>query len=109
MGKGSRRSALRAQAANRLRSGDDSGGERTPPSPTGERVEDGFVVRRVAGGDRTYRCPGCDHEMAPGQPHVVAWPDGRADDRRHWHTACWQARGQRGVKVHRSKNAPRYG
>lgn len=105
MGKGSRRAALRAQAESRLRAGDED----MPRSPTGERVEGGYVVRRVAGGDRTYRCPGCDHEMASGQPHVVAWPEGRADDRRHWHTACWQARGQRGVKVHRSKNAPRYG
>ncbi len=106
MGKGSRRSALRAQAANRLRAGDED----APRPPAGERVEDGYVVRRVAGGDgRAYRCPGCDHEMPAGPPHVVAWPEGRPDDRRHWHTACWQARGQRGVKVHRSKNAPRYG
>ena len=47
--------------------------------------------------------------IPPGTPHVVAWPEGREDDRRHWHTACWSARGRRGVKVHRSKNAPRYG
>ena len=106
MGKGSRRSALRAQAALRLRAGEDG----APRAPAGERVEDGYVVRRVSGaGARTYRCPGCDQEMPAGQPHVVAWPDGRPDDRRHWHTACWQARSQRGVKVHRSKNAPRYG
>jgi hypothetical protein len=37
------------------------------------------------------------------------WPEGREDDRRHWHTACWTARGRRGVKVQRAKNAPRYG
>ena len=52
---------------------------------------------------------GCDQELRASTPHVVAWPEGRPDDRRHWHTACWAARGRRGVKVHRSKNAPRYG
>ena len=29
---------------------------------------------------KTYRCPGCDHEVPPGVAHVVAWPaDGRGD------------------------------
>jgi hypothetical protein len=73
-------------------------------------VEDGFVVRQVSGASgKAYRCPGCDQEVRPATPHVVAWPEGRADDRRHWHTACWSARERRGVKVQRSKNAPRYG
>ncbi len=99
---------MRAAARDRLRSGDD---ESIPRAPAGESVEDGHVVRRVAGSapGRAYRCPGCDHELDGGTPHVVAWPEGRSDDRRHWHTACWSARGRRGVKVHRSKNAPRYG
>lgn len=50
---------------------------------------------------KTYRCPGCDHEIRPGVPHVVVWPvddpvglAGEAD-RRHWHTACWRARDRR--------------
>jgi hypothetical protein len=78
--------------------------------PVGEQVEDGFVVRHVSGAaDKSYRCPGCDQELRPGVPHVVAWPEGQPDDRRHWHTACWSAKDRRGVKVHRSKNAPRYG
>jgi len=89
-----------------LRSGDDDPGAlRTPPI---ERVEDGHVVRSVGSSARGYRCPGCDQEFT-GLPHVVAWPQGRPDDRRHWHTSCWTARGRRGVKVHRSKNAPRHG
>jgi hypothetical protein len=62
-----------------------------------------------AAAGRSYRCPGCDQELPGGTPHVVTWPEGHEDDRRHWHTACWSARGRRGVKVHRSKNAPRYG
>ena len=89
-----------------------------------DRTDDGWVVRTVTGSAtrRSYRCPGCDHEIRPATPHVVAWPDlGDVDDisrdgrdgagladRRHWHTACWNARGRRGPKVQRSRNAPRY-
>jgi hypothetical protein len=106
--KGSRRGAREAAALEALRRGDD-GGPLRPPG--GERVEDGYVVRSLSGSatGRSYRCPGCDQELAGGTPHVVVWPEGREDDRRHWHTACWAARTRRGVKVHRSKNAPRYG
>ena len=110
MAGGSRRAALRAAARDRLRAGDDEAAAGRAV-PARESVEDGVVVRRVAGNapGRPYRCPGCDQELDGGTPHVVAWPEGRSDDRRHWHTACWGARGRRGVKVHRSKNAPRYG
>jgi hypothetical protein len=72
-----------------------------------------YAVRPVTGSatDKTYRCPGCDQEIRPGTPHVVAWPVGDLDAayRRHWHTACWRARDRRSGKVHRSRNAPRYG
>jgi hypothetical protein len=107
MAGGSRRAGKRAEALAALRSGDEDG----PRVPPGERVEDGYVVRNVAGtaSPRPYRCPGCDQELTAGMPHVVAWPEGRPDDRRHWHSACWSARGRRGVKVQRSRNAPRYG
>jgi MFS family permease len=64
-----------------------------------------WLVRPVTGAAATksYRCPGCDQEIRPATPHVVAWPDqtqNEADgpglsDRRHWHTACWQARSRR--------------
>lgn len=108
MAKGSRRAAKRAASLAALKSGDEVD---RPLRPAGERVEDGYVVRSLAGtaSARPYRCPGCDQELPAGTPHVVAWPEGRPDDRRHWHTACWSARGRRGVKVHRSKNAPRHG
>ena len=107
MAGGSGRAAKRAAALAALKKGDDD----ALRPPAGEHVEDGHVVRRVAGtaSARSYRCPGCDQELRASTPHVVAWPEGRPDDRRHWHTACWSARGRRGVKVHRSKNAPRYG
>jgi len=85
---------------------------RTDAIPTLEQHDgDDWVVRPVAAGRaaKPYRCPGCDQEIAPATPHVVVWPVGREDERRHWHRPCWAARGRRGVKVHRSKNAPRHG
>jgi hypothetical protein len=76
----------------------------TPSAPLGpERIEewqdDDWVVRPVPGAAATkaYRCPGCNQEIFPGTPHMVAWPS-RAEGvefRRHWHTACWQRRTQR--------------
>jgi hypothetical protein len=53
-----------------------------------------WVVRPVAGAyaTKTYRCPGCDHAIVPGTPHVVAWRADDVADRRHWHTPCWRRR-----------------
>ncbi|MEP6695708.1 MAG: hypothetical protein ABJA34_02390 [Pseudonocardiales bacterium] len=85
-----------------------------------ESAADGdWVVRPVTGAAATknYRCPGCDHEIYPATPHLVAWPadgagvagTGGAEERRHWHKPCWAARSRRGVAVQRSRNAPRHG
>lgn len=55
-------------------------------------------VRRLSGSPsgRSYRCPGCAQELPASRPHVVAWPaDSDGADRRHWHTACWEARTRR--------------
>lgn len=63
-----------------------------------ESGPDGDWMVRTVPGERTtknYRCPGCDHEIRPGTQHVVTWPEDEPDDRRHWHTACWTARGRR--------------
>ncbi|MEU6344303.1 MULTISPECIES: ATP/GTP-binding protein [unclassified Streptomyces] len=82
------------------------GGERTE-SWQGEE----WTVRPLAGssGGKRYRCPGCDQEIPPGVGHLVVWPEyGGVDDRRHWHTACWNARDRRGVRPQRSRNAPRH-
>ncbi len=90
--------------------GVDRGLQRVESWPDGE-----WVVRPVTGSTATkfYRCPGCDHEIRPGVPHVVAWPvdfwgsaEGNVEDRRHWHKACWNARMRRGPRRRRSRNAP---
>ena len=38
---------------------------------------------------KAYRCPGCDHEIRPGEGHEVVVPLDAPEDRRHWHTGCW--------------------
>lgn len=73
------------------------------PPLTAGRVEPGadgyeYEVRPVIGSRavKTYRCPGCDHEIPVGTPHVVVWRvDDGEEDRRHWHTACWAHRANR--------------
>jgi hypothetical protein len=78
-----------------------------PPLPTLRRVETGpdghdYEVRPVAAARalKTYRCPGCDHELRSGTAHVVVWladsGEVAVEDRRHWHTACWANRATRG-------------
>ncbi|HZU48444.1 MAG TPA: hypothetical protein VFA16_14525 [Mycobacterium sp.] len=88
---------------------------RTPPRrqppvqslPVPRRLETGpdgyeYEVRPVAAArtTKTYRCPGCDHEIRSGTAHVVVWPadspQSGVDDRRHWHTPCWTNRATRG-------------
>ena len=83
------------------------------PQGTEEHADGEWVVRRVtgSGASKTYRCPGCDQEIRPATPHVVAFPAddyGNVGDRRHWHTPCWQARGHRGPRTQRSSRGPRY-
>jgi len=74
------------------------------------REEGGWLVRSISGtaATKAYRCPGCDQEIPPGTPHVVAWPAGDGAERsstsgvpeegggiverRHWHTGCWRRR-----------------
>ena len=42
---------------------------------------------------KVYRCPGCQGEIQPGTALIVAWNVVySAEDRRHWHTACWKRR-----------------
>ena len=64
-----------------------------------EHPDGDWYVRAITGSSSTkaYRCPGCDQQIRPATPHIVAWPaHGSPEDRRHWHTACWRARDRRG-------------
>lgn len=68
-----------------------------------EHPDGEWYVRRITGSSSTkpYRCPGCDQEIRPATPHVVAWPaeDPKGlEDRRHWHSPCWAARNRRRAK-----------
>ena len=68
--------------------------------------DDEVEVRRVQPyqARKSYRCPGCDQDIAPGTGHVVVIPKEAPDLRRHWHRGCWDARhrrGPRGGRPHR--------
>ncbi len=65
------------------------------------RSDGRWIVQSITAGrsDKTYLCPGCNRDIAPGQAHVVVWPDvpsigsaSAVDERRHWHRACWNRR-----------------
>jgi hypothetical protein len=81
-----------------------------------QNIEEGpdgaWVIRTIAPANATkpYRCPGCDQEIPPGVGHVVAWraDERSAEDRRHWHRSCWQARLRRAPRTQRSRGAPRH-
>jgi hypothetical protein len=77
-----------------------------PPLPVQRRVDAGpdgydYEVKSVAAAraTKTYRCPGCDHEIRPNTAHVVVWRaelgEAALEDRRHWHTPCWAKRTDR--------------
>ena len=56
------------------------------------RDDDPVEVRRIQPyqAHKHYRCPGCDHLIAPGVGHIVVVPVDYPDERRHWHTECWR-------------------
>jgi hypothetical protein len=76
------------------RDGGASGPERNESWPDGD-----WVIRLVPGSAsaKSYRCPGCDQEIPPGTPHLVAWPAELPgpSERRHWHRTCWEQRMRR--------------
>jgi hypothetical protein len=49
--------------------------------------------------EKTYRCPGCDHEIRPGEGHKVVIPLDAPQDRRHWHTGCWHREEKRSPRT----------
>ena len=83
------------------------------PGVQAEILRERYGLIELALGDgKVFRCPGCDQEIVPGTPHIVAWPaDGArmaggigVEERRHWHTTCWQNRLRRGPGVRRRGN-----
>src|SRR5690606_26764838 len=55
-----------------------------------------WTVQKVRGNEKTYRCPGCQQEIAAWTPHVVTWAqdslfgtEAALAARRHWHSSCW--------------------
>ena len=57
----------------------------------------GVEVRHVQpyGAEKSYRCPGCDHEIRPREGHKVVIPIAAPHDRRHWHSGCWHGEQRR--------------
>jgi hypothetical protein len=53
--------------------------------------------------DKTYRCPGCDHEIRPGEGHEVVIPLDAPQERRHWHTGCWRGEQRRQERAQRRR------
>lgn len=98
MGRAARRGGARgSNRARRARgaAGPPLGGLTHTPDRTEWRGGREFVVRTLRGNSegRVYRCPGCHQELASAVPHYVVWPhDGMlgVEDRRHWHTRCWE-------------------
>lgn len=92
----SRRSGKRPYAAEHVELDLDraTGGRSAVSGSDGE-----WVVQRVRASAKQYRCPGCS-QVVVDVAHVVVWRTdalvgGGVEDRRHWHTACWDRRGQR--------------
>ena len=66
-----------------------------------DKYDGQWHVRPITGAASTksYTCPGCNRVIPVATPHVVVWPVEQAllskdplDERRHWHTACWERR-----------------
>ncbi len=60
-------------------------------------ADDEVEVRRMQPyqATKTYLCPGCQQDIAPGMGHLVVVPLAAVDDRRHWHHGCWEHRARR--------------
>jgi hypothetical protein len=52
----------------------------------------GYEVKRIDAGraQKDYVCPACGNSVSSGEGHLVVWPEGDADLRRHWHRHCWR-------------------
>jgi len=70
--------------------------------PQRQSAPDGeWAVRSITASNaqKTYTCPGCNHEVQPGVAHLVVWredamfgAEAGLRERRHWHNNCWRGR-----------------
>lgn len=44
---------------------------------------------------KPYTCPGCHGTVAAHTGHLVVVPIHAVEDRRHWHSSCWERRSHR--------------
>ena len=69
-------------------------GDLLAPARDGEEelALEGYEVRRVDASRaiKDYICPECGNVVPEGEGHVVVWPVGDEDLRRHWHKHCWR-------------------
>lgn len=72
-------------------------GARRELGPGGEE----YLVAVPRPSEKSYTCPACAREIPGDLAHVVAWPadglfgaDAAAEQRRHWHRACWESFGR---------------
>lgn len=70
----------------------DLGDLLTPSGEDDELALEGYEVKRVDGSRaiKDYVCPECGNTVPAGEGHVVVWPQGDEDLRRHWHRHCWR-------------------
>lgn len=91
MSKGSRRKrATRPwQDPQALR---DLGDLLAPAGDDDELALEGYEVKRIdaSRAAKDYVCPECGNLVPAGESHVVVWPEGDSDLRRHWHGHCWR-------------------
>lgn len=67
-------------------------GDLLVPGQDSELDIPGYEVRRVDAerAVKDYVCPECGNTVPAGEGHVVVWPTGDSDLRRHWHRHCWR-------------------
>jgi hypothetical protein len=95
MSKGSRkkRATRPWQNPDAMRDIGDLFGSESPMGGIDDELElAGYEVRKIDAGRavKEYVCPACGNPVPAGEGHVVVWPDGDADLRRHWHRHCWR-------------------
>lgn len=61
----------------------------------------GYEVQEIPAhrAEKDYICPDCGNKIPEGEAHVVVFPHGDPDLRRHWHKYCWR------IEVGRSDGA----